>query len=62
MAQRLCDDQLRQAENEERQGKIDKRNHHLDSFIEIVEEQRGRAFTESEAATLIAFAQAWRQS
>jgi hypothetical protein len=61
VAVRLCD-HLRQAEHENSLGKITKRNNHLDSFIEIVEEQRGRAFTAAEAATLIAFAQALKQS
>ena len=41
VALRLCD-KLRQAEHEERKGKINKRNDLLDGFIAIVEEQRGQ--------------------
>ena len=61
VAQRLCD-KLRQAEHAEAQGKIDKRNDLLDGFIDIVEEQRGRSLTDAEAATLIALAEALKQS
>ena len=60
VAQRLCD-KLRQAENAEQEGKINKRNDLLDGFIAIVEEQRGRALTEAEADALIRLAQALKQ-
>ena len=61
VALRLCD-KLRQAEHEEGKGKINKRNDLLDGFIAIVEEQRGRSLTDAEAATLIALAEALKQS
>ncbi len=61
VALRLCD-KLRQAEHEESKGKLTKRNNLLDGFIEIVEEQRGRSLTDAEAATLIALAEALKQS
>ena len=55
VAVRLCDS-LRNAEREEERGKLAKRDAWLDNFIEIVEEQRGKAFTDAEATRLIALA------